>query len=199
MTRRRNNSQRKSNSKLSFEALEPRRVLTTLLVNFIAAGNQELVNTASAGDFAVADPNVDLSAPVNVVAGSNGNNNGLAGTNGLTFGVTDSGGNSFNTSAGVYNEEPILDSYIFVNNATRTITVNSLEEIAAGQSVTVTLFGVGDQNNQESEFTVSYAGAVIGNAETNYGGSFRFPDCRQWQRNGSLEWFFSNDSQRYSY
>ena len=98
MTRRRNNSQRKSNSSLSFEALEPRRVLTTLLVNFIAAGNQALVNTASAADFAVADPNVDLSAPVNVVVGSNGdNNNGLAGTNGLTFGVTDSGGFSFNT------------------------------------------------------------------------------------------------------
>ena len=172
MTRRRNNSQRKSNSSLSFEALEPRRVLTTLLVNFIGVGNQALVNTASAGDFAVADPNVDLSAPVNVVVGSNGDNNELAGTNGLTFGVTDSGGFSFNTPTGIYDEEPILDSYLFINDATRTITVNSLEEIAAGQSVTVTLFGVGDQNNQESEFTVSYAGDVIGNAETNYGGSF---------------------------
>ena len=155
-------------SSLRFEPLEKRDMLTTLLVNF--ARDVGGVDPVDAADYAAADPNVDLTAPVHQIG--NGGDSGLAGTNGLFFDVSDSGnGNDFTTNKGVYENEPILDSYLFVNGGSRTITVSSLEEIADGQPINLTLYGVGDNNNQESVFTVTYDGATVGTGQTEYNGA----------------------------
>ncbi|QDU89230.1 Quinoprotein glucose dehydrogenase B precursor [Pirellulimonas nuda] len=162
-------SPRQAARSLRFESLEGRELLTTLLVNF----NRDVagLNPVTAADFAVADAAVDLAATVNSVQA--GGATGLLGSGGAIFDIVDSAnGNDFTTNKGVYVDEPILDSYIYINNVSRTITVTSLEEIAAGQTVTVTLFGVGDAANQESLFTLNYNGATVGTGETDYGASF---------------------------
>lgn len=149
---------------LQFEPLERRDLLTTMLVNF--ANPSGGFNTATAADFAVTDSAVDLAAPVHVVG--SGGATGLAGTNGSVFDVVDGGGGEFSTNKGVYENDPILDSYLFVNNVSRTVTVSSLEEIAGGQTINLTLYGVGDNNNQETVFTVTYDGATVGTGQTEY-------------------------------
>lgn len=153
---------------LRFEPLEKRDMLTTLLVNFVR--DNGAIDPVSAADFAVADANVDLTAPVNQL--ESGGGTGLIGTGGATFDVIDTGGSDWTTNKGVYEFEPILDSYLFQNGGSRTVTVAGLDEITGGQTVTVTLFGVGDASNQETEFTLNYNGATVGTAETDYGGSY---------------------------
>lgn len=171
----RNRSQRttgctqSANRSLQFESLENRNLLTTMLVNFHRDGSSGL-DTATAADFAVADPAVELTAPVNLV--DSGGATGLTGTNSSTFDVSVTGSNDFTTNKGVYENEPILDSYLFVNNTAATVTVSGLEEIATGNVVYVTLFGVGDGANQESLFTLRYDGVVVGTDETDYGASY---------------------------
>lgn len=155
-------------SRLRCERLEVRDLLTTLLVNFNAGGAG--LNAVSAADYAVADTSVDINAPVNSVGA--GGATGLQGTNGVLFDITDSGGSQFTTNKGVYEDEPILDSYLYVRDVSRTITVSGLEEIEAGQTVIVTLFGVGDANNQETDFNLYYNGGIVGDGTTEYGASY---------------------------
>lgn len=149
---------------LSFESLETRDLLTTLLVNFTGGGGG--VAPVTAADFAAADPNVDLSAPINTFG--SGGATGLPGTDGAVFDVVDGGNAQWTTNKGTYVDQPILDAYIFVNNGVRTVTVSDLEEIATGELVTVTLYGVGDATNQEAIFTLDYNGAEVGTDETDY-------------------------------
>lgn len=149
---------------LGFETLELRNLLTTFLVDFNGGGGG--IAPVDAADFAVADPNVDLTATVHSL--TTGNATGLAGTNGVEFDLIDSGGASFTTNKGTYVNQPILDAYLFINNSSRTVSVSSLEEIAAGQTLTITLYGVGDNPNQDTRFTLNYDGSAIGTADTNY-------------------------------
>ena len=144
----------------------------TFLVNF--ANGDPIVDTATAADFSFANPSVALGTTVHELGGSELNLN-LNASNGAQFNVAIGSGNGglFATDTGTYENEPILDSYL-VNRSTtafRTVTVSSLEEIVAGDTVTLVLYGVGDQANQEAEFRVIYDGASLGLQEANYDGS----------------------------
>ena len=154
---------------LQFETLEKKQLLTTFLVNFNQeAGNiSGVLNDTTAADFAVADPLVDLSTPVVVLDQSDRIN--LAGSDGATFNIETTSAGAFTTPNGFFADTPILDSYLTVTgNTTANVTVSGLDEIAAGEQVTLTLYGVGDNSNQESIFTVFHAGQEVGGGETNY-------------------------------
>ena len=151
-------------STLSFERLEPRRVLASLLVNFEDGG--AVVNSVSFADFAVADPNIDLSAPVNAVEAEDVSVNG---SDGVVANITiDGEPGDFDTTIGLYADTPILDSYLVNRSASSfdTVTVSSLEEFNG--TVTVVLYGVGDRANQESEFDLIYNGQSLGRQTTDY-------------------------------
>jgi|GEM_PF-6137334 len=147
------------------EPLEARNLFAaTFLVNFDAGG---AVTPVSANNFAIADQFVDLTAPVNEIDSGGAAN--LNGSDGSTFNVLDSGPeNDFTTNKGNYENQAILDSYLFINNGSRTIRVSGLDEIATGENVRVTLHGVGDAPNQDTRFTVRYDGSQIGTADTDY-------------------------------
>lgn len=151
---------------LTLESLEKRYVFNaTLLVDF--ATNSAAVANVTAADFAAADPAVQTTAPVRTIDA--GGALGVAGTGGLSVDIADSNaGNIFTTNKGLWVDEPILDSYLYVNAGSRTITVSGLEEINAGESVTVTMFGVGDAPNQDTRFTLNYDGEAVGTATTDY-------------------------------
>lgn len=151
--------------KLSFEALEPRRVLTTFLVNF---GEGYFLDTADAIDYQAGDPAVDLAAPVNVLGYGSVTN--LPATDGVTLDVIVDSGHGWTTSSGQYSAEPILDGYLSQESSTnfRTVTILGLAAIAPGSTVTLTLYGVGDAPEKESEFEVSYNGASLGLQQTDY-------------------------------
>jgi len=158
--RKNSRPQRRSYSNLSFERLEPRRVLASLLVNFEDFTNRvEFVSTA---DFAAADPNVDANAPVNSLGTQGG---GVVGSDGLVANISIDGG------PGLYVDQPILDSYLFNRSSEDfdTVTVSSLEELQG--SITLVIYGVGDQTDQESEFQVIYNGVNLGSQVTDYDGA----------------------------
>ena len=139
---------------------------SSVLVNF-DDGDTE-VNSVSAADFAVADPGVDLNAPVNAFENSDSGDT-IPGSNGALVQVDINGGSGeFSTTVGLYENQPILDSYLFNRSDSNfdTITVSSLEEFS-GQ-ITVVMYGVGDQPDQESEFQLIYNGVNLGIQETDY-------------------------------
>ena len=150
-------------------------MLTTFLVNF--ANSSDRVDTAAASDFVFAEANVDLAATVHVID-NNEVATGLGTSQGGQFDVSvgdEISGGIFATIVGTYAAQPILDSYLVNRSETefRTVTVSSLEEIAAGDTVTVTLFGVGDRTNQESEFRLIYDGNNLGSQTTDYDGTLQ--------------------------
>ena len=147
--------------------------LSTFLVNF--ASGSPIVDTPTAVDFSFANPDVVPGTTVHELGSSSFNSN-LSASNGDRFNVVignDGDGGLFATNTGTYENEPILDSYLFnrSTNEFRTVTVSSLEEIAEGATVTLVLYGVGDQPNQESEFRVVYNGVNLGLQEADYDGS----------------------------
>ena len=133
------------------------------LVNF--ASGSPIVDTPTAVDFSFANPDVVPGTTVHELGSSSFNSN-LSASNGDRFNVVignvENGG-LFATNTGTYENEPILDSYLF-NRSTdqfQTVTVSSLEEIADGDTVTLVLYGVGDGPNQEAEFRVIYNLSLI--------------------------------------
>ena len=154
-----------SQQRFCFEALEPKKMLATLLVNF--ANNSPDVEPVAAADFAAADARVDLNAPINEFDQTA---NGLTGADGVEFDVTIQPGSSFTTDKGLYETQPIHDSYLFHNSTSsfRSVTVSSLEELAADSTVTFTLHGVGDATNQDTDFRLTYNGVDLGIQETDY-------------------------------
>ena len=154
---------------LQFERLEPRLAMTTFLVNFDNGGAN--VNDVAASDFAVADPDV-VAAEVHAVGGGGQTVTGLLASDDSMFDVTVGPGDGglFSTNSGTFANQPIIDSYLVNRSSTnfRTVTVSSLEEIAAGSTVTVTLHGVGDQEGQDTEFQVTYDGVSLGTQETDF-------------------------------
>ena len=144
----------------------------TLLVDFHGNDNGGLVGggggfdaTSTSADFAVADSAVDLTATVNFV-NADAPVSGLAvtGTDGLNATVTLDVGTGFSQSdtgprAGV----AILDGYAVQNgNTNLEITVGGLSSIALGSEVLLTLYALGDQDNQSGSVTIDLGdGAVL--------------------------------------
>ncbi|MGJ8724728.1 MAG: PEP-CTERM sorting domain-containing protein [Roseibacillus sp.] len=125
----------------------------TLLVNFGGGGD---VDAAVAGDYAVADPAVDLAAPV-VFQGSGG---GTAVGLGMTVDISTNTGNFTPADTSIWGTTPILDSYLSRRDNPLNVTVTGIEELAPGTTFDVTVYGVGDATDQWGPISVTYNGVT---------------------------------------
>ncbi|MBK1833491.1 PEP-CTERM sorting domain-containing protein [Roseibacillus ishigakijimensis] len=102
--------------------------------------------------------------------------------NSTTFGaftVTASGQATSVSAAGAAawtDNTPILEGYLYVDTnglpgATPTITIAGLAALGAGQTATLTMYGIGDNIGQSSTLTVNYAGSPIFTGTTVYNGA----------------------------
>ncbi|MBB6431005.1 hypothetical protein [Algisphaera agarilytica] len=141
----------------------------TLLVDFGPfktgdknAGNQKKPQ-ASTDDFALADPQVDPQAQVNNMllnmapARAKDNDTELEGV-GIVAEVTFKRLVGYGAFGGDYGKTPILNSYLYVQKTSSSVTVSSLEEIEAGSTVTVAAWGGGDKPGQDTIFSITYDG-----------------------------------------
>ena len=175
--RQKSRSQRSQNreTKLSYADLEPRQ----LLAGVVAVDLGALDGTSSSlADFQAADPNLGASttfvrdnSSVNFSAGALDSTYG-----GLTFSTPGpNSGNGFQTNNGSsYTADvPLLDSYVFSNtnqsnNGELTLNISGFAARPAGQTITLTAFGVGDRIGQQTEFTSTF-GSISLSQETFYG------------------------------
>ena len=162
-------------TKLSYGHLEPRQ----LLAGIVAVDLGALGGTPSTlANFQGADPNLGASTTfvrdntsVNFSAGALDRTYG-----GLTFSTPGpNSGNGFQTSnSNSYTADvPVLDSYVFSttnqpNNGELTLDISGFAARPAGQTITLTAFGVGDQVGQQTEFTSTF-GFGSSSQETFYG------------------------------
>ena len=133
----------------------------TLLVDFSGNDNMGPITSTSA-DFAIADTNVNLNAAVqningDIVAGATT----VTGV-GISAEVTISQGGGFSAAAlaqGVTGPAGILQDYIFSGGNNDVIfTLGGLEEIATGETVTLTVYSQGDQTNQIANIVLDEGG-----------------------------------------
>ncbi len=134
----------------------------TLLVNFVADENGQ-DNAVSASNFRDVDPDVFENAPVNRISAGMESEVLLAeGLSGVTINVARKSNLDWNTSKGHFKSTPILDSYLYsdseANSLSYNVSVSGFDEIPVGQKVTITMWGVGDTSNSDSEFAITYNG-----------------------------------------
>ena len=151
--------------------------LGDILVDFDSAREDGSTNGTNA-DFALFDPNVDPSATVDVVTPPGATTpvsvGGGTGVSGLL--TTSTGGNFAAGGVIATNNVPIFDGFFSVSTnmggPTSGITsLSSIVGINAGDSVTLTVFSVGDQPNQTSNNSFS----INGGAFTPFGATTVFP------------------------
>lgn len=131
----------------------------TLLVNF--SNVSPTAATASAANYVAADSNVDLMSTVVNVTGTGSAAppaQTVTGSN-ISADLADMG-RSFSQTGGIWGGTPILDSYLAASNTPLTVTVNSIEEFAAGTPVTLVVYGVGDVSNQDGSLVFDYNGVT---------------------------------------
>jgi len=142
----------------------------TLLVDFMGSSDTELPVNSSASDFAIADPNVDIATVVNAIdpelAASPASITGVNLSADLSFSGLSffNGGGFAQGPSGQRNGSPILDGYLigsetgfFANPASPNplVTINNLDEIVAGSAVTLTVYSIGDEDDQVAPITFS--------------------------------------------
>ncbi|MFC7337679.1 PEP-CTERM sorting domain-containing protein [Haloferula chungangensis] len=130
----------------------------TLLVDFYGNQNGGYVSSTAA-DFAKVHSAVSLTAPVASVnlAAPFPASVAVVGQ-GVSATVTVNVGTYSQSSGGQRDGVPILDGYLSGSHIPVNVTIDGLNEIPAGEVVTVTVFGVGDQSNQEGEISYDYNG-----------------------------------------
>ncbi|MEM9417739.1 MAG: hypothetical protein AAGA25_01625 [Planctomycetota bacterium] len=152
----------------------------TLLVDFgpFKSGNKPVGNQkkaeSSTDDFALADPQITPDAPINNLAidfakTKPGNLLALEGSGidaDLNF---DTGLNGFGAPGGAWVDTPIVDCYIYTHKKTASLTISSLEEIEAGKTVTVAVWGGGDKPGQDTTFSITYDGEVSESKQVKHG------------------------------
>ena len=127
--------------------------LVTVLVNYSSGGQA----AATAADFAVNDPGIDLATPVSVISEQPGLFNDISGTGIDAQVASNSGGLStttFGNNAGV----PIFDSFNFGSQIDIQLTVRDFEEFAIGSNVTAVVYGIGDADNEDGNIFLRYNG-----------------------------------------
>lgn len=132
---------------------------------------------ATANDFRAADPRIGQATPVNRVTGITGTVWYLLGftplvdSKGEAHEIELSGEQCLARNAGPssWNDlTPILDSHIAsTDNVSLGITVHGIKE--AKGTITLTLWGVGYNHNQQARFTPSYGGKTLEPKSTNFG------------------------------
>jgi len=145
----------------------------TILVNFDSAGDGDTTGTSA--DFAQFDSAVDLSAPV-IDFTPTETPTAIAGTGGLSGLLVTSTGGNFAPGAGPTEGVPIFDGFFTTNTMmggpTSGITsLSNIVGINAGDSVTLTVFAIGDQPDQVSNQSLS----INGGAFTPFGVQTVFP------------------------
>lgn len=138
---------------------------------------------ASVADFISQNPLLGLDAGADFLnSGGNGFGNGAGWSNlhntslgGLTFdlnsGAGSTGGNGFNAGDASHNDlDPITENYAF-NVQGQTLTISGFAALTnAGDTIGLGLWGIGDNINQSSIFTVTYD-TDTSSQETFYNGS----------------------------
>ncbi|MGJ8641188.1 MAG: hypothetical protein ACSHYA_17490 [Opitutaceae bacterium] len=142
----------------------------TVLVNFTSPDKRRLA-PASASDYQRLAPDVDPAAIVNPVSsGANDASLKAIGLNDVK--ITVSSTQNWNTIRGHFTDTAILDSYIFAPVTSepleQEVVISGLNEIADGQEVTVTIWGVGDGKDSSAEFTIDYDGKQSEVQTTDY-------------------------------
>lgn len=135
-----------------------------LIVDFRGTRNQE---NSTLADFQVADPNLDASTPVGVANSQAANTHNITGStsadllNSPLMAVVTENGGGFNPNNGAFAGTPILDGFSNQGGgASIDITVSSLEEIAPGSLVTLTVYSAGDNLSQFGQVDFNYNGSL---------------------------------------
>ncbi len=146
----------------------------TILVDIVPTGATGAASTAA--DFKVYDPNVSLSATPNIVATWAGMTTTVTDELANSYPITTTGAvnSQFNAGAASWNDNtPIMEGYIYDRDTTppnaNTVTISGMNQIPAGELITLTVFGLGDNLNQESDFFATYNGVTTPVQQTEYG------------------------------
>jgi|GEM_PF-5556994 len=159
---------------------------TTLLLDFQGTvfSSGRVPADATNADFSGNDSNIDGAASV-VIINSLGDNihdttsTDLSSGSGISADVTfasSSGTLQGFTAAGgaTYGGNALLGDYFFLGGGaggTITTTISSIEEIDLGDTITLTVYGAGDQDDQEVEIAVTQGATAIGTFITEADGN----------------------------
>jgi hypothetical protein len=158
-----------------------------LTAPLIQAGETILVDIQSGGiastaaNFQFYDNFISASAPVNADLNLGNPTNTATGASSTIYNITNStdGGNYAADSSAWTDLVPILEGYRYAFSPnTVTIDLSSgLSNFEVGEEITLTVFAVGDNNNQQSRITPSYGGVPLeeGFKDTVYNGPLRKP------------------------
>lgn len=151
----------------------------TLLIDLVSGSDNGGPVASAASDFAVADPAVELTAPVNQIDAdannsSTGNVLNISGV-GIDATVQVIEGSGFNQGGGgPRNDVPILDGYAFASFGSPAVEIASLEEIPAGTDVLVTVYTIGDNDSDQfANPSITYDGVQQIGATTTPTETFR--------------------------
>ncbi|MGJ8671738.1 ThuA domain-containing protein [Rubritalea sp.] len=150
------------------------QAITSLLVNFVRNTTDPAPVSATASHFAAADSGVSSSATVNVITTKAPSAQAVTadGLSGVT--VSNSGSSGIHTAdKGDYEGQAIVDSYIYEAHDYGTsddsqLTIDGLNDVAAGNEIKLTLWGVGDTDDADVTFQVVYNGSTVGTQTTDY-------------------------------
>lgn len=128
--------------------------------------------TATVSDFQVADAALDAGDDLFEINGQAAYNAardaGSLISGNLTIATTgEPQNNGFDTNNGL---NPIVEGNLFDVGANLGITITGLSTLSAGQTLTLTAWGMGDSANQDTAFTGTY-GADIQSANTAFSGT----------------------------
>ena len=165
---------------MGFIAAAPAVDAGVVLVDVLDGNSVGQGAVATVADFVRADATIGADPgamvyglPEGVFAGSNngGTPGDLLGTGDLanTFFASESGtGSASLTNKGNFNGDGILGDYRFRSGTqVGTVTVGGLQDVAAGEDILVTLWGVGDTDDSDTLFTLTYDGTPQ-NGTTDY-------------------------------
>lgn len=146
----------------------------TVLVNFAKGSGSTGFVQSTASSFQAVDPDVSLTAPVNTVTTRNGTGISLQGE-GVTGVTLSLSGSSvpFNTDKGSYVGQAIVDSYFYEGadfgaSGDGQLVIAGLGDIDDGQTIRLTLWGVGDTADSDCTFELVYNGSIVGTQTTDY-------------------------------
>ncbi len=129
--------------------------------------------TSTPADFQAFDANASDSAPVTIFesyAQMNGAN-AEDEDGGLYLIETQGSASGFSSRNTAWPDMvPILEGYAFTRESeVRTVTISGIEAIPEDELITLTVFGIGDNINQQSTVTPSYGGITLASKTADFG------------------------------
>ncbi|MDB4265532.1 hypothetical protein N9891_02145, partial [bacterium] len=176
------------------------QAIETILVDFQPADNGGST-PSEASNFQSQDSLVSSTAPVNVYTNIGDLSVNAVGQSTGTYplSATTNVGGGYNAGAEAWNDlTPISEGY-FYSFGDNTVTINGLSSaFVDGEEVTLTVYAIGDNLNQQTVITPSYGGVTLsaGSKSTVYNGVSR--DQQDSASRPSVQWKFpvntANDS-----